>query len=205
MGGISMPFVNVTLDIDDDLYAKVLAGSLELCGMVKDGKHRVRKHLPAVVDSAKDGAAKAIDFVRANQKAVIIVGGIAAAGGAIIGTVSYFTQKEKRRAKKHLGKSFQAYINAAKDGVLTAEIVDALIKDLDTVSKLYQDDSIPLNLSAKQLSELLFSIYNYTKQMATANSVNATTIHAPKVFRKNTVIDLQNYLHIQKEILCNAA
>ena len=200
-----MPFVNVTLDIDDDIYAKVLAGSLELCGMVKDGKHRVRKHLPAVIDSAKDGAAKAIDFVRANKKGFFVVGGIVIAGGAVMGTVSYFTQKEKRNAKKHLGKSFQAYIDAARDGVLTAEIVEALINDLDTVSKLYQDDSIPLNLSAKQITELLFSIYDYTKQMADANSVNTSTIHAPKVFRKNSVVDLQNYLYIQKDILSNAA
>ena len=103
-----------------------------------------------------------------------------------------------------MGESFQTYIDAARDGELTVEIVDALIEDLDTVSKLYKDDSIPLNLSAKQISDLLSSIYDYTKRMAEANSIKANTIHAPKVFRKNTVNDLQNYLHIQKEILSAA-
>lgn len=200
-----MPLVNVTLDIDDEIYKQVLAGALELCGMVKDNKHRIRKHLPAVVDSAKDGAAKAIDFVRANRKELIVIGGVVAVGGAVIGTVSYFTQREKRLAKKHLGEAFQAYIDAARNGVLTLEIVDSLIVNLDTVSKLYNDDSIPLNLSAKQITDLLFSIYDYTKRMAEANGEITSTIHAPKVFRKNTVVDLQNYLHIQKTILSQAA
>lgn len=200
-----MPVVNVNLVLDDDTYKGVMDGALVLCGMVKDKNHRIRKHLPTVLDSAKDGAAKAIDFVRANKKGFFIIGGIAIVGGAAIGTISYFTQKEKRNAKKHLGKSFQAYIDAAKDGALTVEIVDALISDLDAVSKLYNDESIPLNLSTKQILDLLFSIYDYTKRMAEANSVTTTSIHAPKVFKKNTIIDLQNYLYIQKDILSSAA
>lgn len=199
-----MPVVNVNLVLDDDTYKGVLDGALELCGMVKDNHHRIRKHLPTVVDSAKNGAAKAIDLVRAHKKELLVVGGIVIIGGAVIGTVSHFTQKEKRTAKKHLGESFQAYIDAARDGKLTVEIVDALIKDLDAVSKLYKDDSIPLNLSTKQISDLLSSIYDYTKRMAEANSIKSSTIHAPKVFRKNTVNDLQNYLHIQKKILSAA-
>lgn len=199
-----MPVVNVNLVLDDDTYKGVLDGALELYGMVKDNNHRIRKHLPTVVDSAKNGAAKAIDLVRTHKKELLVVGGIVIIGGAVIGTVSHFTQKEKRTAKKHLGESFQAYIDAARDGKLTIEIVDDLIKDLDAVSKLYKDDSIPLNLSTKQISDLLSSIYDYTKRMAEANSIKSSTIHAPKVFRKNTVNDLQNYLHIQKKILSAA-
>lgn len=200
-----MPIVNVNLVLDDDTYNGVINGALELCGMVKDNKHRIRKHLPTVVDSAKSGAAKAIDLVRAHKKELIVVGGIIIAGGMVIETVTHFTQKEKRQAKQHLGESFQAYIDAAKSGSLSVEIVDALIADLDSVSQLYKDDTIPLNLTAKQLSELFFSIYDYTKRMAEANCAQVNTIHVPKMFRKNTVADLQNYLHIQKEILSTAA
>ena len=59
-----MPVVNVNLVLDEATYKGVMDGALELYGMVKDQKHRVRKHLPTVFDSAKEGASKAIDIVR---------------------------------------------------------------------------------------------------------------------------------------------
>ena len=102
-----MPVVNVNLMLDDATYRGVMDGALELCGMVKDQKHRVRKHLPTVFDSAKEGAAKAIDIVRNHKKELIIVGGLVIVGGAVVGTVSYFTQKEKRIAKSNLVSLFR--------------------------------------------------------------------------------------------------
>ena len=69
-----MPVVNVNLVLDEAIYKDVMAGTLELCGMVKDQKHRVRKHVPTVFDSAKEGAAKAIDIVRNHKKELLIVG-----------------------------------------------------------------------------------------------------------------------------------
>ena len=60
-----MPVVPIYLDIDDKTYAGITAGTLELCGLAKtvDSK-RVVKHIPTVVDAAKEGASNAIDFVR---------------------------------------------------------------------------------------------------------------------------------------------
>lgn len=79
-----MPFVNVTLDLDIDTYEKVKAGTYELLGMVKNHNHRVKKHLPTVVDSAKEGAAKAIDIVRNHKKELLIVGGIVIVGSKYV-------------------------------------------------------------------------------------------------------------------------
>lgn len=200
-----MPVMNVNLVLDDSTYKGVMDGALELCGMVKDQKHRIRKHLPTVFDSAKDGAAKAIDIVREHKKGLLIVGGLVIVGGVVVGTVSYFAQKDKRLAKKQFGKSLQIYLDAAQNSKLTIDILDALISDLDTVAKHYKGEDIPLNISAKDLTALLNSIYEYTQQFAQANNVTAYNIKAPKRFKKNTILDLQQYLRVQKEIMTKAA
>lgn len=200
-----MPVVNVNLVLDDATYKDVLDGALELCGMVKDQKHRIRKHLPTVLDSAKEGAAKAIDIIRNHKKELLIVGGMVIVGGVVVGTISYFTQKEKQLAKKQFGKSLQVYLDAAQKGTLTVDVLDALISDLEAVSKLHKGEEIPLNISSMNLTALLNSIYEYTQQFAQANNVNAYDIRAPKRFKKNTILDLQQYLKVQKEILTKAA
>ena len=200
-----MPVVNVNLVLDDVTYRGVMEGALELCGMVKDQNHRVRKHLPTVVDSAKEGAVKAIDIVRNHKKELLIVGGLVIVGGVVVGTVSYFAQKEKRLAKKQFGKSLQVYLDAAQKGTLTIYILDSLIDDLETIAKLHKGEEIQLNISAKNLTALLNSIYEYTQQFAQANDVPVYDIKAPKRFKKNTILDLQQYLMVQKEILIKAS
>lgn len=199
-----MPIVNVNLELDDKTYAGIKAGVYELYGMVKDHRHRVRKHLPTVFDSAKDGASKAIDIIREHKKGLLVAGGLLIVGGAVMGTVSYISEKDKRRAKKCFAVSFQNYLDAAQDGKITVEIVDKLIRDLDEISKVYKDNVVPLNLSTKQLSALFNSIYEYTIKMADANNVNISNIPKPKYFAKNTIIDLQQYLSAQKQILSTA-
>ena len=55
-----MSVVPIYLDIDEKTYAGVKAGVLELCGLAKNvDNKRVAKHIPAVADSAKEGASKA--------------------------------------------------------------------------------------------------------------------------------------------------
>ena len=77
-----MPVVNVNLLVDEKTYAGVKAGVLELCGMAKNvDNKRVAKHIPAVADAAKEGAAKAIDFIRVHKKGAIIAGGVLIVGG----------------------------------------------------------------------------------------------------------------------------
>ena len=200
-----MPVVNVNLVLDEATYKGVMAGALELCGMVKDQKHRVRKHLPTVFDSAKEGAAKAIDIVRNHKKELLIVGGLVIVGGVVVGTVSYFTQKEKRQAKKQFGKSFQVYLDAAQNGTLTIDILDTLIADLDTIAKLHKEEDVTINISAKNLTTLLNNIYEYTQQFAQANNITADDIKPPKWFKKNTILDLQQYLKVQRENLSKVA
>lgn len=201
-----MPIVKVNLVLDNATYAGVKAGTLELCGLAKEvGSKKIRKHLPTVLDSAKEGAAQAVAFVRGNLKVLLIFVGIAALFGGIYGIYKYFSEKDKRKAKKHFGISLQKYLDSAQKGKLTIGIVDALLKDLDVLSKYYKDKSIPLNISAKQLGVLFNSIYEYTIEMANANNVTIPKIPTPKRFSKSTMIDFEKYLNAQKQILHDAA
>ena len=116
-------------------YAAVQAGVLELCGMAKNvDNKRVAKHIPAVADAAKEGASKAIDFIRLHKKETLIVGGVIILGGAIVGTVGYITSLDKRKRERQFAEDLQVYLDAAREGKLTIEILDALINSLDQLS-----------------------------------------------------------------------
>lgn len=200
-----MPIVNVNLVLDDATYAAVKMGTLELCGMVKDHEHKVRKHLPAVWDATKEGAAKAIDTVRAHKKGFIIVGGLAVLGGATAGAISYFTKKDKRLAKKQLGEALKIYLSTTQEGTLTIEIIDQLIAALDTIETFYKNKQIPLNLTPKQLNTLIASIFDFTSRMAQTTGLSHPSILPPKIWSKKTIFDLQPYLRAQKHILTHAS
>jgi len=201
-----MPVVPVNLVLDEKTYAGVLSGALELGGLVKDKElKRVRKHLPAVARENKSGVAKAVAVVKNHKGAAIGIGVGAAILVAGVGVVTYFTQKDKRKAEKRFSKSLHVYLQAAQEGKITVEIVESLITDLDVVSQFNENKEMPLKLTAKELTTLFYSIYDFTKRLAEANHILVDDLKAPKRFKKNTVVDLQNYLKIQKEILERAA
>ena len=64
-----MPIVPIYLNIDDKTYEGVKSGALELYGLAKNvDNKRIAKHIPTITDAAKEGASKAIDFVRLHQR-----------------------------------------------------------------------------------------------------------------------------------------
>ena len=201
-----MPIVNVNLLVDEKTYAGVKAGVLELCGMAKNvDNKRVAKHIPAVADAAKEGAAKAIDFIRIHKKSAIIVGGVLIIGGAVAGTVGYIATRDKRKREKQFAKNLQVYLDAARDGKLTIEILDALIDSLNALSNNDPAKAVNLKISAAQFSDLIHSIFDYTIRLAEANNISPVLISKPKILRKKTYSDLQYYLNMQKTIFEQAA
>ena len=201
-----MPVMNVNLVLDDATYADVKAGLYELGGLVKNADNkRVKKHLPTVVDATKEGAAKAIDMIREHKKGLFIVGGVLIVGGAVAGAVTYISQRDKIKAKKKFGETLEIYLNAAKEGALTSDLIDDLLASIEIISKFSKDGAVPINLTSKQLYSLFNSIYDFTKRMAYANNVTTKGIKAPSKFSKGKILDLQNYLVMQKQILDNAA
>ena len=196
-----MPVVNVNLLVDEKTYAGVKAGVLELCGMAKNvDNKRVAKHIPAVADAAKEGAVKAIDFIREHKKGAIVIGGVLIVGGAITGTVGYIATRDQRKREKQFAKNLQIYLVAAQEGNLTIEILDALIDSLNALSKDNPSKTVDLKITAFQFSDLIRSIFDYTIRLAEANNIDPALISKPKMLKKKTYLDLQYYLDMQKSI-----
>lgn len=196
-----MPVVNVNLLVDEKTYAGVKAGVLELCGMAKNvDNKRVAKHIPAVADAAKEGAVKAIDFIREHKKGAIVIGGVLIVGGAITGTVGYIATRDQRKREKQFAKNLQIYLDAAQEGNLTIEILDALIDSLNALSKDNPSKTVDLKITASQFSDLIRSIFDYTIRLAEANNIDPALISKPKMLKKKTYLDLQYYLDMQKSI-----
>ena len=201
-----MPVVPIYLNIDDRTYAGVKAGALELCGLAKNvDNKRIAKHIPAVADAAKDGAAKAIDFIREHKRGTLVIGGILIVGGATAGTVGYIQHRKQRKLDKQFGEALQNYLEAARNGDLTLDILNALISAIEAVEQANPNKSINLNVSTSQFSELIHCIFDYTLRLAEANNFNAQIINRPKYFKKKTADDLKYYLNMQRQIFEQAA
>lgn len=201
-----MPVVNVNLLVDEKTYTGVKTGVLKLCGMAKNvDNKRVAKHIPAVADAAKEGASKAIDFIRLHKKGTLIVGGVITLGGAVVGTVGYITSRDKRKRERQFAKDLQVYLDAAREGKLTIEILDALINSLDQLSNDDPSKAVNLKITASQFSDLIHSIFDYTVRLAEANNINPALISKPKILKKKNYSDLQYYLNMQRSIFEQAA
>lgn len=201
-----MPVVPIYLDIDEKTYAGVKAGLYELYGLAKNvDNKRVAKHIPAVADAAKEGASKAIDFIRVHQKGTIIVGGVLIVGGAVAGTVGYVAHRKQRKLDQQFGTALQEYLDSARNGTLNIEILDTLIASIEAVEKGNPKKPISLNISAAQFGDLINCIFDYTKRLAEANNISTQSINRPKYFKKKTADDLKYYLNMQKHIFEQAA
>ena len=103
-----MPVMNVSLLVDEKTYAGVKAGVLEICGMAKNiESKRVAKHIPVITDAAKEGASKAIDLIRSHKKETILISGVIIVGGAVYGSIRYFSSRNKRKAEKQFANNLQ--------------------------------------------------------------------------------------------------
>lgn len=201
-----MPIVPIYLNIDERTYAGVKAGVLELCGLAKNADNkRVAKHIPAVADAAKEGASKAMVFIKEHKKETLIAGGVLVVGGAVAGAAGYFSHRKQRELDKQFGAALQSYLEAARKGDLTLEILNALIDSMEAVGHESPNKCMNLNISTAQFSELIHCIVDYTIRLAEANNYCIQNINRSKYCKKISAEDLKYYLNMQKYIFEQAA
>ena len=129
-----------------------------------------------------------------------IVSGILIIGSAVAGVIGYIATRDKRNLEKRFAQNLQIYLDAAKDGKLTVEILDNLINSLDELSNDDTSKAVNLKITPSQFSDLIQNIFDYTVCLAEANNISPTLISKPKILKKKNYSDLQYYLNMQKNI-----
>lgn len=212
-----MKIAQVNLAVPDEIYSDIMKGTLEIAaGVVRDNKGVIRKHLPKVANVAKDN--KAVKAVAANKNAIQIVknlkvvGIVVGAAAAVGGGVAYMVHRHKEKKAEALEEcianfqnALKAYLKAAKAGAINAKVVDNLLEALEEVRNSKAGDAVMLSIPATQLNQLINSIFDYTRQLAEANAFTDAHVKSPKRGSKNSMVNLQSYLEIQKQIIAKAA
>lgn len=207
-----MPIVQVSLDVPDDIYKGVLNGAFELLGMVKDGKHKVRKHIPRakLPKTDKSGRVKKVGVWQViKEHKVVAIGVEAAVAIAGVGAYAFQSYREsKNQAAEEriaeLQKALRDYLKASKKGKLNTKVVNNLLGAMDDLEKKKLGKDVELIIPASQFTELIYSIFTYTELLAKANEVEVK-ITKPKTGTQGYITSLKSYLEIQKQILELAA
>lgn len=192
-----MVVVPINVCVPDDIYDDILNGSLELYGLVKDGEHKVRKHLPTIKNAAENGVKKAAEVIKEHKNASIVVGVALAVGTGVAVTVSCVSYGKKKKDITFFNECLESYYTSIKEGTLNDEIIDKLIYSLD----ILEEKKISVKMSPSKLSAIVFSVFDYTNKLAEANN-QKVKISKPK--KKDNIIDIREYLKIQKDIILSA-
>lgn len=192
-----MVVVPVNVCVPDDIYEDILNGTLELYGLVKDGEHKIRKHLPTVKNAAETGAKKAFEIIKAHKGASIVVGSVIAVGTGVAITASCISYSKKKKDIVFFNECLESYYTSIKEGTLNNEIIDDLIHSLD----ILEEKRISIKMSPNKLSAIIFSVFDYTNKLAEANNQK---VKLSKHKKKDNLIDIREYLEIQKDIILSA-
>lgn len=192
-----MVVVPVNVCVPDDIYKDILNGTLELYGLVKDGKYKIRKHLPTVKNAAETGVKKAVEIIKEHKGISIIVGSVVAVGTGVAITASCISYNKKKKDIVFFNKCLESYYSSIKDGSLNNEIIDNLIYSLDVLG----EKKIAIKMSPNKLSAIVFSIFDYTNKLAKANN-QEVKLSKPK--KTDNLVDIRDYLEIQKNIIISA-
>lgn len=194
-----MAIVQVALDVPDDIYREFLNGTIEIMGLAKDHNHRIRKHIPAIIQAGKDGTKNAIEVIKEHKGAAILVGGLIAVGIGVATTITVLKQEKNKTNNKRAITALNNYIEKARNGNINEDAINELIDVIDDNTASGNN----ITIDEMQLFDLVNCIYHYTLSLAKANNYNVK-LSLPKK-HENCIINLTEYLNAQKSIIDNAS
>jgi len=214
-GGIAQPI----LFIPPLIQAGIDSGKFFLNGsvvrVVANGRiHKFLDEIPGPEQLAEAAAKRAL---KADLRVIapVILGACAVGVGAAVvikkhrktggGSGRAESTADTSECVTNFEASLRAYVDAGRDGLLDAEIVDRLIVDLDKV-KEWESAGNNVAFSFEQLEPLFDLVIGHTPALAKAYSPALTDFEQPRSDGEaGVVVQLREHLELQKMILGEAA
>lgn len=160
---------------------------------------------PLGVSKAQENEAfleKATRIVKENKNTVLIGSAVVVAlvGGA---TLYYRIKTHEPSVVKDFKKALTEYIEAIRNGNMTIDTIDSLMSSLEAMRQHKNFEKISIKLTAEELDTLIVRISEYTDKLAKDNEY--TWEKEQTECNDNSILKLQKYLEIQKEIFRSAA
>ena len=197
-----MSVMQIAFEIPPEIQQGLLNGTLvRFGGIVRDSAGHIVAHLKEVpVPKADSELKKVSTFMKKNKNPIIIIS-VTAAALAVAG-FSYVIVKNKNKEENvpacivNFNEAFTNYVNAIKEGNLTEETIDTLLKSIDELKQNEESGNITITIPVENSELLIDMIKSYTEKFAAAN--NYTFELNSEV---NTDIEqIKRYLSIQKEV-----
>ena len=201
-----MPVIQEAFYIPPDIATGIATGLYRrLGGVVRyaTGPHKgqIVKHLkPADIPAAEEATglvAKVAKFAKSNKKELIIgVVALAVVGG--VTAIYYGVKNHEPAVVADFRKALSQYIEAIRNGTMEVEKINLLMNALEKMKQHKDFDKFVIKLSAEDFDILVNRIHDYTIKLAQDNNYDITDENESA--GDNTIINLQNYLKIQKSI-----
>jgi len=201
-----MAIKQIAYYVPPEIEAGLIKGIYKQFGGVIRNKKTgaIVKHLDEV-PIKKDNAL--IGAVKNHPVATVTIGAVIAGGTA---ATAYAVKKKKEKEERKntplcvikFEKSLKKYLKAVRKGELDENMIDRLMADLDAMKDSDEVTQISLDLSTKDLKQLVNMIYDYTKKLAKANDVKLDKF---KKTSPDYVDYLHSYLEVQKQIFHEVA
>ncbi|MCI9327309.1 MAG: hypothetical protein HFJ00_13975 [Lachnospiraceae bacterium] len=206
-----MAIVQEAFDIPADIMTKLLTGEYRRIGgviryAIGPKKGQIVKHLDPVdleaAEQAQSFGVKALQFAKNNKKGIII--GAAITGAVTAGGYIYYKLKTREPAVvAEFRSKLRIYIEEIRNGNLELDTINGLMAALDALKQHKDYEKYSIALSTDDLDVLVNRIYDYTIKLAENNDIELT--EKERTQTDNSIINLQNYLKVQRRIFEYAA
>jgi len=200
-----MAIVQEALYIPDEIMRKLITGEYRrIGGIVRYAIGPKKGQIVNLLDSVdfkvaqqpQGIVAKVLRFTKNNKKVLIIGGvivGVVAAGGFIYYKVKTYEQKIDKQFQEEL----QNYIDEIRNGNLELDTINSLIFVLDELKNRKDYEQFMITLSTGEFETFVNLIHDYIIRFAEINKVEITE---ELIHTNSSILNLQNYLNIQKHI-----